>query len=199
MREFWDFVVQTAAVAKMVDTIRSIMTRKAAIIAGAAAITVTVAVAAFLIGRNVGPPPKSAPVTQESPTSLGGVDLANYCTSISYETNSEAFCSSKIDLDQACDWQYGQNGLRIKLTSGDPYSGVCHDPQAGKKLGGISDMPGFCRSHFRGNVEASVVAGEWLCREPINMNLACAVQYRRQDVTAHRDGNGIWHCYLTRA
>lgn len=200
MREYWDFIVQTATVAKMLDTIRSIMSKKLAIITGATAIIVTVAIAAFLIGRNAVPAAEPAP-TAHAPTSaptgtpLGGLDLAGYCRSSGYETNSETFCLSKIDLDKACDWAYKRTGLSIRLTAGDPYSGICYEPTKNEDLGGISDMAGFCKSGSEGEPKPAVMNGEWFCQELINMNVACIAQYLEENVEARRDSNGVWICH----
>ncbi|WP_199044120.1 hypothetical protein [Glycomyces salinus] len=133
--------------------------------------------------------------TPESPT-LGGLDLAKYCSSYNYEENDDRFCTAEIDLDDACSWQYDAPDLIAEVESG-PYSGDCRDPQ-GESLGGISDMPGYCKANFRGSleVEASVVEEEekWVCRTEINMGLACTWQYQKENLQAREEG-GIWNCY----
>lgn len=195
MREFWEFVIQTAAVAKVIDTAKSIVTRKVAMIAGVVLAVAALVGAAFLVGRSSSTPGATA-TTPRQTAPVGGVDLAAYCTSVGHDTNSELSCFSKIDLDQACNWEYDRRDLRIRWTSKDPTSGICHDPRADKDLGGISNMSGFCKSRFgRTNVEAAVPEGIWLCLEPINMDLACQHKHRMPELVGRRDANGIWHCY----
>jgi len=73
--------------------------------------------------NDIPPSPKNIP--------LGGVDIAQYCQSLDYSTNDEEsnedFCSSNIDLDKACGWQYVRDDLHIRFSGNDdPESGICY-------------------------------------------------------------------------
>lgn len=185
MREYWDLIVQTAAVTKMIDTIRSIMSRKVALVAGAAAIILVVAATAFAVGR----------ITGSGDQRVGGLDLAGYCRTIGYETNTQALCLSRIDLDKACDWDHQRTDLRIKMT-GDLYSGICYDPATGEEVGGIRDMTGYCQDDVDKRSIARIVDNQaWFCQESINKNVACIVLYREEGLKARLDTNDTWYCY----
>jgi hypothetical protein len=131
---------------------------------------------------------------------IGGLDLAQYCQSYGYDTNSEEVCSWKIPLNEACDWEHHANGLRFEFASDNPYSGSCYDPQ-GEDIGGVSDMGGYCQEHFWPsiNVDAIVVNDisnrkSWVCQIAIDKNLACSWLYQKGDLLARKDGS-IWRCY----
>ncbi|MDX6739468.1 hypothetical protein [Actinocorallia sp. A-T 12471] len=128
-------------------------------------------------------------------TPVGGLDFARYCKSYGYAANDDAFCSLNIPLDKACDWQYGSSGHRIEMDSG-PYSGRCVNSKK-KDVGGIKDMAGYCRERFEPSAEVgtTVLAGTWVCRTPIDKNLACAWQYQQRDLAARKEKDGLWLCY----
>ncbi|MGW2146085.1 hypothetical protein ACWCOT_17395 [Nonomuraea bangladeshensis] len=129
-------------------------------------------------------------------TALGGVDLASSCIALNYETNDQQFCSSRIDLKAACNWQYSRTDLAFRFTSASAESGVCYAP--GKRpLGGIADMRGYCKYAFRPSisVDAANVNNIWTCREKIDMNLACQLRYRRYEGVEARNEDGVWQCY----
>jgi hypothetical protein len=140
---------------------------------------------------NIPPSPKAIP--------LGGVDLAQYCKSLDYDTNdgenNEEFCSSNINLDEACNWQHERDDLRLTFNrDNDPESGICYDSQE-DQIGGISDMLGYCK--FENNspdVKAEVVNGDWTCRTKIDMGLVCSWQYEKRAVEARYE-EGTWQCY----
>lgn len=127
---------------------------------------------------------------------LGGVDLAAYCASYHFDSGSKEACSSKINLDHACDWQYDQSGLRLIFKSSDPNSGICYDRHH-QPIGGIRDMPGYCRTTYKTSldVKATVIANKtWVCRTRVDMRLACTWQYQKLDVIARQDDEGNWSC-----
>jgi hypothetical protein len=147
----------------------------------------------FISPNDIPPSPKNIP--------LGGVDIAQYCQSLDYSTNDEEsnedFCSSNIDLDKACGWQYARDDLHIRFSGNDdPESGICYDPQE-NQIGGISDMRGYCQDVFQKrspDVKAAVVNGDWTCRTKIDMGLVCTWQYQKKDLVARND-EGTWQCY----
>jgi len=131
---------------------------------------------------------------------IGGVDLAGFCKSLNYSTNDEEndeiFCTSNIDLNRACNWQYTKPDLHIRFDeNNDPYSGLCYDPQ-NNPIGGISDMLGYCKDEYRRSpdVMAEVKNDIWACRTKIDMDLACTWQYQKEDLEA-RNEEGTWQCY----
>ena len=127
---------------------------------------------------------------------LGGVDLASSCLALKYETNDQYFCSSRVDLKAACNWQYSRTDLDFRFTSTSPESGVCYAPKQ-QPVGGIADMRGYCRYAFRPSisVDAANVKNVWTCREKIDMNLACQLRYRRYEGVDARNEDGVWQCY----
>ena len=140
---------------------------------------------------NIPPSPKAIP--------LGGVDLAQYCKSLDYDTNdgenNEEFCSSNINLDEACNWQHERDDLHLTFNrDNDPESGFCYDSQK-DQIGGIRDMLGYCK--FENNspdVKAEVVNGDWTCRTRMDMGLVCSWQYEKRAVEARYE-EGTWQCY----
>lgn len=155
--------------------------------------------ATFAVGR-ISAHPHPRPTPTLTPISvkthkLPGVDLAGYCHSYTFDSGSEKYCSSNIDLDKACDWQYGQSGFTFKFRSSSPYSGVCY--KVGKSMNGIKDMQGYCENIFNASadVEAALDGGKtWACRTKVDMELVCTWQYQKRDVEA-RKGDGQWRCY----
>jgi hypothetical protein len=134
-----------------------------------------------------------AKLIKEDP--VGGLDLARYCRSYGYSTNSDELCSWNIRLNEACDWQYRRPDHKFRAESG-PYSGVCYN-SGDVAVGGINDMQGFCRFRFRTslNVRPVVVNGEtWACQVPIDKDVACTWQWLKADLEA-RNVDGLWTCY----
>ncbi|MEW1839865.1 hypothetical protein AB0392_18135 [Nonomuraea angiospora] len=127
---------------------------------------------------------------------LGGVDLADSCKLLKYETNDLDSCSSRIDLQAACNWQYDRTDLIFRFSSDSPESGMCYVSTDLERVGGIKNMQGYCRHAYSPStiVEATKVNNVWTCREAIDMKLACRVLYRLDGVEA-RNENGVWHCY----
>jgi hypothetical protein len=168
----------------------------------AIAATVVVAGGILLLGFHLGgqnpgvAPAQSGPTQDAVPKRIGGLDLARYCQSYEYDTNSEEFCTSGINLDEACNWQYERNDLHGRFTSNNPSSGVCFDSSE-VPLGGVSDMPRYCESAFKKSidVEAKVVNETWVCQTRIDMRLACTWEYQRYDLEARKDAAGNWSCY----
>ncbi|GAB2866376.1 hypothetical protein GCM10022221_78580 [Actinocorallia aurea] len=127
-------------------------------------------------------------------TEIGGLDISEYCGSYGYSSNDDRFCSFDIPLAKVCDWQYGSEGHTFVMESG-PYSGRCLNAKK-KQVGGIKDMAGYCRDHFKpsSQVETTIVGGTWVCRTAIDMDLACSWQYQERDVEARHEGV-TWLCY----
>lgn len=141
-------------------------------------------------------PPTGTPSAQVDYEPIGGVDLQDYCRSYGYSgSHQKTTCSLDVDLDAACSWQYGITGLKSKLRDkGDLYTGECYLKK--KFMGGINDMPGYCKFAFKGSdvVTAAVEGDTWVCRSTIDMKLACTWQYQRSDVEA-REVDGNWTCF----
>jgi serine/threonine protein kinase len=156
-------------------------------------IVVTVVLLVFVAWALV----RSLPVTYS--TKLGGLDLGIYCTSLGYAGNNGVeSCSSKINLDKACDWQHETIGLHFHLQKPtDPTTGTCLDAQE-NPVGGIKDMSGYCqdqRNGFLGMPEATTVGTTWVCEQKIDPTLVCMWQYDRTDVQARKNDTGLWACY----
>jgi hypothetical protein len=128
-------------------------------------------------------------------TTSGGVDLVRYCQFYQYDTNSGEHCTSRIDLDNACDWQHGSPGHELRFANpDDPLSGVCYDPRD-VSVGGIQDMPGYCKDRFDSVNASAALADEqtWVCQTQIDMNHVCSWQYGAPGIEARQD-DGIWYC-----
>lgn len=126
---------------------------------------------------------------------VGGIDVAKYCQSYGFSKADQDFCSWKIDLDAACDWEHRRTDLRMRTGSG-PYDGMCVDREK-EELGGVGDMSGFCKDRFRilSDVKAAVEDEKtWACRVEIDKNLACSWRYQKASLVARWDGS-LWHCY----
>lgn len=155
------------------------------------AITTTVAALSFVAGFYVG---NYSPARNHD---LHGLDLATYCHSYGYETNTDSLCIYNIKFKEACNWQYGRSDLTFHfLSSSSPYTAQCYSPQ-GRDLGGIDDMAGYCKHRFRVSVDVEpqpVGPNDWQCRMPISKKLACAWRYQKYQVEA-RKHDGVWKCY----
>jgi hypothetical protein len=130
----------------------------------------------------------------------GGIDLQRYCETYGYaqlemKANRDAVCSSMVNLDEACDWEYRSTGLRLELKDpANPYSGVCLDREKRPK-GGISNMVGYCKSKAGTGSPAAVVQDNiWTCQLKVVMNVACSWQYAEEGLTAKLEENE-WMCY----
>lgn len=130
-------------------------------------------------------------------TLLGGVDLAGYCVSYGFDSGSDQDCFSKIDLNDACDWQYSQAGMYIVFTSPSPYSGVCYTRKH-KRLQGIDAMDEYCAAHYKSSADVvSKPTGKrtWVCQTAVDMDLVCNWKWQKIDVVARRIGDANWKCY----
>ncbi|MFE3797921.1 hypothetical protein [Nocardia tengchongensis] len=156
-----------------------------------------IAAAVFAIGFAVGghrAEPASASGSPAS-TSIGGLDLQQYCVSYGYDHVEGQSCQAAVDLGKACDWQYKQSGLHLTFSMNDPYSGMCFTPDQNAK-GGIRDMLGYCRVTFPTSNEvrpAVVDRMTWVCQAPIDMQIACIWQYQSPKMEARKEG-GTWIC-----
>lgn len=149
-------------------------------------------IAAFALGYYLG---NTTPVPNHP---LGGLDLGRYCKSYNYESNTDQLCFSRIELAKACDWQYGSSDLTFRYLSDSAFSGQCYTSR-GKDLGGINDMPGYCKQAFMfsADVHAHAPADSskpWQCQTNISPKLACAWQYQKYKVIA-RKNETLWNCY----
>jgi hypothetical protein len=125
-----------------------------------------------------------------------GVDLESYCNSLQYSENSDnEFCSSKIDLNLVCDWEYQGSNYTFKFDNEkDLYTAICYDPQGNRKQG-IHDMTGYCNVTHEGGVSEGIVVNKtWVCRMKINMTIACIWQYGILNMQA-RENDQTWACY----
>lgn len=134
-------------------------------------------------------------------TLLGGLDLGKYCQSLGYQQNvGVTSCSATLNMDQVCNWQYETINLQAKfLNPSQPSSENinCYDSR-GNRLGGISDIDGYCqdqRHGYRGTSTANSVGTGWVCQQQLNLALVCMWQYDRTDVQARSNDQGIWNCY----
>ncbi|MEV4350481.1 hypothetical protein AB0J83_38990 [Actinoplanes sp. NPDC049596] len=164
-------------------------------VSGIVAIAI-VAGGAYAIGaaRGSGSPAAEAPSPKDR---VGGLDLAKYCESYGYSEVDTQFCTAPIDLDGACQWQYNKADLKMVIQVDEPYGGKCRDKQK-KDVGGIKDMLGYCNDTYQGsiNVQPLVLNGKtWVCRAPINKNLACGWQYQTESLAAVEESAGLWACY----
>lgn len=151
------------------------------------------AVALSLVLIHPAPPPLHL-------TPLGGLDLGAYCKSLGYKGVSGGLaCSSPVDMNAACNWQWGRTDLQNQWSDPtDPLSAACY---AGKDdIGGISKMAEYCSEqlvpHGAPIAHASTIGtpAQWTCQQPINATLACMWQFSRMDVEARND-QGNWTCY----
>jgi|GEM_PF-5655316 len=133
-------------------------------------------------------------------TQLGGLDLNGYCTSLTYaELVGDSSCSSPVDMNLACNWQWDGTDLHNRFSSPtNSYSGLCYDSQ-GKRVGGINDMEGYCKHlvHYGAPVDIADKSGTlagWTCQQQINPTLACMWQYGTTNIEA-RNTQGNWYCY----
>ena len=143
---------------------------------------------------------------------LGGLDLNTYCSrSLHYEESVEIaagwYCSGqsslKIDMTQACIWQYhnehDENNITARTKDHEnPYSWLCFDKD--HEIAGIKDMDGYCTSqgYTQSGLDGKQTADDWYCKRPaqaeINMTQACIWQYNRGDAQAHKNDNNHWEC-----
>jgi hypothetical protein len=173
-----------------------------------AGLGVLIVLVAVLLGtRPWGPErsPASPSTTLGSPLS-GGLSLTAYCSTLGTQGAQDAQiftvagtdCVKPIDLDAACDFQYGTTGLKHKFTSSDPNSAVCYN-RTRTYSAGISNMTGYCMTitpmaGVTATADNPSYKNKWVCQVAINMNLACDTQNNQTNLVA-RQVNGIWRCY----
>jgi hypothetical protein len=187
----------TDLIAKLVDLVRS-ANKKVLFSITAVVALVAFSALGYFVGRyDPTSKPNSGTSLPPAPARVGGLDLATYCKSYSYTENNLEFCSAPIKMDDACNWQYRRNDLRLEFGSSAPESGKCYDPK-NVHVGGIKDMTGYCRNTFQGSIDVvAIVLNEktWTCQTKIDMNLACEWQYQRDQMKAREETKGIWGCY----
>jgi Effector Associated Constant Component 1/Caspase domain len=167
---------------------------------------VLIVLAAVLLGtRPWAPGPSPTTSTAISASPLDGLSLTGYCSALGGQgaqgfTVADADCVQLINLDLACDWQYGETGLKHKFTSPDPDSAICYNPTNRVKYTvGISNMRGYCQSlttmtDVTATIDNSDYKQTWICQVAINRKLACDTQNNRTDLVA-RQVNGTWMCF----
>jgi len=193
----------TSAIAAFVLTViaelvKLIKSKKALVFAGglvAAFLLIVLGYSVHPIISNLGTTNPTSSGTPTSSTTGRGLDLAGYCDSYGYESNSENICYSDIDLDRACNWQYERTDLHIVM-SGGPYSGDCYDAKR-NFVGGIGEMPRYCSDSFQRSTSVKAVVKDgktWVCQTTIDHDLACLWQYQSKNLVA-REEDGLWKCF----
>jgi hypothetical protein len=165
---------------------------------------------AVLLGTRpwaTGPTPAPAPAPTVAASPVSGLSLTGYCSEQGAQgtqnfTVNGGYCVQRVDLDAACNWQYGHTGLKHQFTSPDPNSARCVDPKTGKLYpAGISNMTGYCKTltapgaDVKGTAANSAYKNIWICQLAINRNLACDTLNNRTDLVA-RQVDGTWGCYV---
>lgn len=149
----------------------------------------------------LGPPLITSPVS--------GLSLTKYCSEIgSKGGGSQGFtvaggpdCVHQINLNEACEFQYGESGLEARPTSSDAYSNVCYSPITNVTYdAGISDMTGYCKSLTTvDDVIATATSpgygDTWICKSPIDLDLACEAQNKQGDLVARKEADGGLTCH----
>lgn len=162
--------------------------------------SVTAVVVCLIIGFAVGQRYDERAAKPAASTYVGGLDLAQHCISYGFTGVNGLLCMAEIKLDQACNWQYKQSDMQLRFSRDDPYSGVCYRAD-NEAVGGIKDMPGYCRESFptSNDVRPAIVTLDgdkktWVCQAAIDMQIACIWQYQSRDVQPRKvDEN--WACY----
>lgn len=132
-------------------------------------------------------------------TSLGGVDLGKYCSSLNYDENiSTMSCASPINLTNACNWQYTKSDLRAgpnPSNPGDPLDVQCYNHE--NDQGGISQFDSYCkdpRQNYHGTPVVNIVGNKWVCESKIDVKTVCIWEYNRTDVLARLNDQKFWEC-----
>jgi hypothetical protein len=148
------------------------------------------------------------PGSASTPQPISGLSLTEYCATVGVQgaPGAQGYavagtdCVQPVNLDAACDYQYQTTGLKHVFTSTDPNSAICVNPATGVRYdNGISNMSGYCAT-LTTMSGVSATAGDpaykntWVCRVPINMDLACDTQNNRTSLRALKE-NGAWMCY----
>ncbi|MFI6347783.1 hypothetical protein [Streptomyces sp. NPDC050560] len=163
-----------------------------------AVVAAVLAAVGLLVAGHFMKAPWSSPAAERD---LGGVDVAGYCDSYGFDSGSIENCEARINLGDACDWQYGMKGAHIAFGSKDPHSGVCYT-EKDRRLGGIKDMDGYCARRFKDSADVTSRpegSRTWICETGVEMKLVCGWQYQKVVVTAHRNSGGNWRCYEKRS
>ncbi|TDB76130.1 caspase family protein [Actinomadura sp. KC216] len=161
--------------------------RSSRYLVGGAAVLILLAVALWQFG-----------VFSTKNTPLAGVSLTEYCSSQDLKVSGE-YCVHPIDLTAACRWEHGRTDLRAKLTSADPNSAICTD-SAQEFAKGISKMGGYCKAKTGATDAVATLnnsshRGTWVCQIKIDMDVACVLKYKKDDLVARQAGDGTWTCY----
>lgn len=131
---------------------------------------------------------------------LGGLDLNSFCHAYGYQRASDSFCSSDLDMTQACRWHYPQanNPTARSNNPTNPDSWTCSTSK-GTSLGGINDLTNYCHLTYPNGVSEADPQGngtnKWICKQEISLEFACRWEYG-PSVEARMD-QGLWYCYST--
>lgn len=163
------------------------------------AITVAIVAVATILYLHFSPPSHA--------TRVSGAALAGYCEVLNNSTpgGDGSSCIQPINLDKACNWQYGATGLHAKFADKGSFGAQCVN-SAGVIVhpNGISDMTGYCRTAGAtgaANATASPVrkgSQSWLCTVQVNMNDLCNSQNNSNGLFAKNSGtkeNPDWGCF----
>ena len=169
-----------------------------------AGLAVLIVLVAVLLGTRPWAPGSSpAPSPVISASSLGGLSLTGYCSTLGPQ-GAQGFqvfgqdCVQRVNMNAACDFQYQATDLKAQFTSPDPNSAICYNAHVTHN-NGISNMAGYCATLTTmagvtatdGNPEFKNI---WVCQVTINKNLACDTQNNQTGLVAHQVGV-TWKCY----
>jgi hypothetical protein len=165
---------------------------------------VLIVLVAVLLGTRPWAPGSSpAPSPVISASSLGGLSLTGYCSTLGPQGAQDFHvsgqdCVQRVNMNAACDFQYQATDLKAQFTSPDPDSAICYNAHVTHN-NGISNMAGYCATQTTmagvtatdGNPEYENI---WVCQVAINKNLACDIQNYRTGLVAREVGK-TWSCY----
>lgn len=169
-----------------------------------AGLAVLIVLVAVLLGTRPWAPGSSpAPSPVISASSLGGLSLTGYCSTLGPQGAQDFHvsgqdCVQRVNMNAACDFQYQATDLKAQFTSPDPDSAICYNAHVTHN-NGISNMAGYCATQTTmagvtatdGNPEYENI---WVCQVAINKNLACDIQNYRTGLVAREVGK-TWSCY----
>jgi hypothetical protein len=131
---------------------------------------------------------------------LGGVDLSGYCTSYDFAGTKGMGCESKIDLGDACDKRWDENGHSMKFAdANDPNSGKCYTADGRNTGKGIDNLSQYCQQLYKLAPDVDAVPTPpygWVCRTSIDPTLVCNWRYQSREAVARMTSDTKkWECY----
>lgn len=170
---------------------------------GAGLAVLAVLVAVLLGTRPWAPASSPAPAPAISASSLGGLSLTGYCSTLGPQGTQDFHvsgqdCVQPVNMNAACDFQYQATDLKAQFTSSDPDSAICHNAHV-TYYKGVQNMNGYC-ANLDTTADVTATAGNpefkniWVCQVTINKNLACDIQNYRTGLVARQVGD-TWNCY----